>query len=132
MTDGGSAGLQLGKCSVCHVRFVPVDGPCPKCGSTSTESYLSPGVGTVLASTSLEVPPPGWERPHPLALVEVEDGVRLLVVPDLPLPALGTLVEVRTDGGVYRARAAPRKKEKRGEGDVPEAGASRPPFEPPR
>jgi len=132
MSEGESPGLSLGKCATCHARFVPVDGPCPRCGSGSTEAYSSVGVGTVLASTSLEVPPPGWSGPHPLALVEVEDGVRLLVIPDPPLPPQGTLVEVRADGALYRAKSLEHEGAKRGEGDVPEAGASRPPFEPPR
>jgi hypothetical protein len=85
----------------------------------------------VLAATSLEVPPPGWEKPHPLALVEVEDGVRLLVVPDAALPPVGTTVTVRADGPLYRARST-EAQGGRGEGDVPEAGRTRPPFEPPR
>jgi len=132
MSEGEPAGLSLGKCSTCHARFVPVDGPCPRCGSGSTERYSSPGVGTVLASTSLEVPPPGWPGPHPLTLVEVEDGVRLLAIPDLPLPPAGTLVEVRAEGALYRAKTLDGEGAKRGEGDVPATGAIRPPFEPPR
>jgi uncharacterized OB-fold protein len=125
-------GLRLGKCSVCHARFVPVDGPCPRCGSVATESYLAPGLGVALATTALEVPPPGWETPHLLALVEVEDGVRLLVVPDPPLPEPGARLEVRTDGALYRARVLRDGQGGRGEGDAPGTGVSRPPFEPPR
>ncbi len=133
MTAATASGLTLGKCGTCHARFVPSDGPCPKCASPKTENYVSPGLGTVLASTALEVPPPGWERPHPLALVEVEDGVRLLVVPEGVLPPPGTLVQVRAEGPVYRARLPnPAEGDGRGEGDVPGAGATRPPFEPPR
>ena len=132
MSASGGGALQLGKCGTCHARFVPTDGPCPRCGSPATEPYACPNVGTVLASTELEVPPPGWPVPHPLALVEVEDGVRLLVVPEPPLPAPGSLVELRADGPTYRARAVGAEGEKRGEGDAPEAGATRPPFEPPR
>jgi len=126
-------GLELCKCLTCHVRFAPTDGPCPKCGSGTTEAYRSSGLAVVLAATALEVPPPGWERPHPLALVELEDGVRLLVIPDdRSPPAPRSLVEVRREGGLYRARAAPEAKGKRGEGDAPDAGVARPPFEPPR
>ena len=132
MNAGAPVGVSLGKCSTCHARFVPVDGPCPRCGSPSTETYASPGVGKVLAATALEVPPPGWPGPHLLALVEVEDGVRLLVIPDPPLPSLGALVEVRAEGALYRGRALAEGGAERGEGDVPGAGASRPPFEPPR
>jgi len=132
MSADAPAGVRLGKCMTCHVRFLPVDGPCPKCGSRSTEPYVSPGIGTVLASTSLEVPPPGWQRPHPLAFVEVEDGVRLLVVPEAPPPGAGEVVEVWQDGEVYRARRSARSEGERGEGDAPRVGSSRPPFEPPR
>ncbi len=115
-------GLTLGKCLSCHARFVPADANCPRCGSGSTETYPSSGVGTVLAATALEVPLPGWERPHPLALVEVEDGVRLLVVPDLPLPTAGTSVRVRLDRGIYRSAPGGAEEGERGEGDAPGAG----------
>jgi len=125
-------GLTLGKCGSCHARYVPVDGPCPRCGSTDTGPYVSEGLGRVLASTSLEVPPPGFDRPHLLALVEVEDGVRLLVVPEAPLPVAGQTVRVRLEGAVYRAGPASPSVGERGEGDAPGAGRSRPPFEPPR
>jgi uncharacterized OB-fold protein len=132
MTAAGVPELTLVKCSTCHARFVPLDGPCPRCGAQATEPYTSPGIGKVLASTLLESPAPGWARPHPLALVEVEDGVRLLVIPDPPLPAPGTAVELRRDGEVYRCRPVVEGGAGRGEGDAPGAGATRPPFEPPR
>jgi uncharacterized OB-fold protein len=125
VSDAAAPGLTLRKCLVCHVRFVPLDGPCPKCAATETEPYAAPPVGTVLASTALEVPPAGWPAPHPLALVEVEDGVRLLVISELPLPAPGTRVEIRFDGTVYRATGPGSARGPRGEGDAPEAGAAR-------
>jgi hypothetical protein len=125
-------GVLLGKCLVCHVRFAPGDGPCPKCGSASTERYSAPPVATTLAATSLEVPPPGWEKPHALALVELEDGVRLLALVDGPLPRPGELLEIRLDGDLYHVRRGAAEEGKRGEGDVPGAGAVRPSFEPPR
>ncbi len=125
-------GLRLGRCRTCHARFVPVAGPCPRCASTETDTWVASGLGKVLAATELEVPPPGWDRPHPLALVEIEDGVRLLVIPDRPLPAPGALVEVREDGPCYRAGAPGRARDERGEGDAPGVGTVRPPFEPPR
>jgi len=128
----GPEGLTLVKCSTCHARFTPREGPCPRCMSPSTEAFIVPGIGTVLASTALEVPPPGWEAPHLLALVELEDAVRLLVLPEAPLPVPGALVEVRADGPVYRARRVDGDRGGRGEGDAPGAGPSRPPFEPPR
>jgi uncharacterized OB-fold protein len=125
-------GITLGKCATCHARFTPREGPCPRCMSSATETFVVPGLGKVLASTALEVPAPGWEAPHLLALVELEDAVRLLVLPEAPLPAPGDAVEVRADGPVYRARRATSVAGERGEGDAPGAGAARPPFEPPR
>ncbi len=132
MTPAPSSVLQLGKCPGCHARFVPTDGPCPRCGSAGTETYAARGVGRVLAATALEVPPPGWPSPHLLALVEVEDGVRLLVAPDPPLPEVGALVQVVADGAIYRGHPMPPEEGGRGEGDVPKVGGTRPPFEPPR
>lgn len=101
----GEPGLRLCKCLACHARFVPGEAVCPRCAAATIETYVSPGIGTVLAATALEVPPPGWERPHLLALVEVEDGVRLLVIPDPPLPSAGDRLEVRADGDRLRAGA---------------------------
>ncbi len=116
--------LALSKCTVCHARFVPLDGPCPRCAAVATEPYTTPAVGVVLASTLLEVPPAGWPAPHRLALIEVEDGVRLLAIVDGELPAPGAFAEVRREDGRYRARA--KGPAGRGEGDVPEAGRTRP------
>ena len=132
MTAVAEEGLRLAKCLACHARFVPTDGPCPRCASSSTESYLTGGIGTVLAATALEVPPPGWERPHQLALVEVEDGVRLLAIAPAPLPVVGQRVVVVADGPRYRLAEAPVVGGERGEGETPAAGTVRPPFEPPR
>ncbi len=129
---GASPPLRLGKCETCHARFAPGDGPCPKCGSAATSAYEAPALATVLASTEVAYPPPGWEKPHYLAFVELEDAVRLLVVPDPPLPPAGAVVEVRTDGAVYRCRPTEKEGEERGEGDSPKTGEARPSFEPPR
>jgi uncharacterized OB-fold protein len=132
MSATAEEGLTLAKCSTCHARFAPREGPCPRCMATSVETFVVPGVGTVLAATALEVPPPGWASPHLLALVEFDDAVRLLVIAAPPLPAPGDRVQVVRDGPVYRARPHGPARGSRGEGDAPEAGSARPPFEPPR
>jgi len=121
-------GLLLAKCLSCHARFAPPDVPCPRCGSTGTETYRAAPGATVLAATSLEVPPPGWERPHRLALVEVEDGVRLIVIVEGGLPPAGSRVSVWADGPVYRARSAEPEGAERGEGDVPGTGTGPTPL----
>lgn len=106
MSAGGGT-IELSRCEACFARFLPTDGPCPRCGATRIVPYAAPGVGRVVASTELHVPPPGVRSPHRLAIVEVADAVRLLASIDGPLPIRGDLVGVRKDGDVYRARAEP-------------------------
>jgi len=100
-------GLELARCGACHSRFLPSDGPCPKCGARDVVLYSAPAVGKVLAATELLYPATGWTAPHPLILVEVSEGVRVLAIGEGPLPAAGALVEVRRDHDVYRARPEP-------------------------
>ena len=105
MTTGNTLELRL--CRSCHHRFLPSDGPCPKCGSSDLAPFSVSGVGKVLAATELHYPASGWESPHRLALVELADSVRVLTVVDGPVPTPGTLVEVQRDGDLYRARPEP-------------------------
>jgi uncharacterized OB-fold protein len=99
--------LELSRCEACRSRFLPTDGPCPRCGSPDVRPYSSPALGVVLASTELTNPAEGWTSPHRLALVELPESLRLLAIVDGPLPAPGTVVSVRRDAGVYRARSEP-------------------------
>ncbi len=102
MTDPTVA-LELSRCAACLARFLPTDGPCPRCGGSAVERLKVSATGTVLASTELMVPPPGVTTPHRLVLVEVAEGVRLLATTRAALPAPGTPVRVRMDGDVYLA-----------------------------
>lgn len=129
--SGDTGTIDLAHCLACQARFLPTDGPCPRCGATEHGPYPVPSTATVLASTELVHPAAGWESPHRLALVEVADGVRLLAIVDGELPPIGAAVDVRRDGDVYRARANPGVSE-RGEGDSPRSGPSGASFEPPR
>jgi uncharacterized OB-fold protein len=99
--------IELSRCETCHARFLPTDGPCPRCGSTEVRSYPSPSIGTVLASTEMSNPPTGWTAPHRIALVELPESVRLIAIVGGPLPAAGSVVAVRLDGAVYRATSEP-------------------------
>ena len=99
--------LELARCQACHTRFLPSDGPCPKCGSHDCVAYSTSPVGKVLAATELLYPATGWTAPHRLVLVELTDAVRLLAIGEGPLPVPGALVEVIRDHDVYRARPEP-------------------------
>ncbi len=127
-------GVELSVCSSCQTRYLPTDGPCPRCGSDQFSPYHDPGLGTVLSSTELVHPAAGWESPHRLALVELPQSVRLLAVVDGSLPSAGSLVAVSRDGELYRARPEPvsPKRSERGEGESPRVGRPDASFEPPR
>jgi uncharacterized OB-fold protein len=99
--------VELSRCGSCRARFLPTDGPCPRCGSNDVQRYPSSPLATVLASTELHSPPTGWTAPHRLALVELPESVRLLAIVNGPLPAPGTVVSIRLDGEVYRATSEP-------------------------
>jgi uncharacterized OB-fold protein len=99
--------VELSRCEACRSPFLPTDGPCPRCGSSDVRPFSSPALGAVIASTELTTPAEGWPAPHRLALVEMPESVRLLAIVDGPLPVVGTIVSVRRDGAVYRARTEP-------------------------
>ena len=103
----GSVMVELVRCQSCHTRFLPTDGPCPKCGSLECVPYPASAVGKVLAATELHYPASGWHAPHRLALVELTDAVRVLAIVEGNLPVPGALVEVRRDGDVYKGRLEP-------------------------
>jgi hypothetical protein len=123
--------FEISRCDACQLRYLPTDGPCPKCGARKALALPVPALGTVLVATELLYPASGWTAPHRLALVEVAESVRLLAIVEGALPSSGDVVAVRKDGDVYRVRAEP-SAGGRGEGESPKAGPSAPSFEPPR
>jgi uncharacterized OB-fold protein len=93
-----AAPLVIRRCVSCHGRFLPRPGLCPRCGSRSIAPYEIAPRGRVLAATELSAPAPGWPAPHRLALLEAEDGVRLLAHVPGPLPPLGSTVAIAQEG----------------------------------
>ena len=90
--------IEIRRCDTCHVAFVPGRTHCPRCGSTALRPATLPASGTVLAATELLVPPAGFDAPHRLALLELEEGVRLLATTRGELPAVGEKRRVRREG----------------------------------
>lgn len=105
MTD--PADLLVSRCVACQHRFAPRNGPCPKCGSREVAPLRVPAFGRVLAATELMIPTPAWPAPHRLAIVELAEEVRLLVVVDGGSPNPGDLIPVQRDGELYRSPAGP-------------------------
>ncbi len=73
--------LEAAKCTGCEKVLYPPRVVCPKCRGRSFENIILPREGTVVTFTVVRVPPAGFteQTPLPIALVEVMDGVRLMV-----------------------------------------------------
>jgi len=72
--------LEGGKCEGCGLSFLPYRSICPRCGSNKIEARKLPRRGRVVSFTVVENPPRGFEyyTPYVLAVVELEDGTRVL------------------------------------------------------
>lgn len=78
--EGVDAGeLRIQRCEGCGVLRHPPRPMCDRCGSTEVGHVVASGRGTVHSYVVHHHPPlPGVERPHPVLLVDLEEGVRLL------------------------------------------------------
>ena len=89
--DGTAAGeLRVQKCNSCgDLRFAP--GPaCPSCGALDRGHVVTAGTGTVFSYVVHRHPPvPGKELPIVIALIDLNEGVRMV----------GEVVDAVSDSG---------------------------------
>ena len=81
--------LEAAHCKGCEEVLFPPRVVCPECGGRDFETTVLPREGKVVTYTVVRVPPAGFteQTPLPIALVELEGGVRLMVqVGDLADP----------------------------------------------
>jgi len=86
--DGLSEGkLLIQKCDSCGELRTPPGPMCPKCNSLKWTAVPAKGTGKVYSYTIHHYPPlPNYETPHPVAVVEMAEGVRFLgAVFDIPV-----------------------------------------------
>jgi uncharacterized OB-fold protein len=102
MTEPGK--ILVSRCASCHGRFLPRDGPCPRCGSRSVSPLELSALAVVVASVELAAPAAPWPAPHRLALVELEESVRILALVPGASPERGDQVVVSRDGDRYIVR----------------------------
>lgn len=78
--EGTAAGeLRIQRCGACAVLRHPPGPMCPRCGATQPEYVVASGRGEVYSYVVHHHPPvPGRTLPFVIALVELEEGVRLL------------------------------------------------------
>ena len=73
--------LEASKCKKCGKILYPPRLVCPECGAREFTSEVLPRNGKVVTYTIIRVPPAGFteQTPLPMALVELTNGVRLMV-----------------------------------------------------
>jgi 3-oxo-4,17-pregnadiene-20-carboxyl-CoA hydratase alpha subunit len=78
--EGTAAGeLRIQKCGACGALRHPPGPACPQCGALEPKYVVASGRGEVYSYVVHHHPPvPGKELPFVVALVELEEGVRLL------------------------------------------------------
>jgi uncharacterized protein len=71
--------LRIQRCGKCHELRHPPGPMCPACGATEPDYVVARGTGTVYSYVVHRHPPvPGKELPILLALVELDEGVRMV------------------------------------------------------
>jgi uncharacterized OB-fold protein len=79
--DGTLAGeLRLQRCAGCAHVYFPPRPFCPACGGREVAIFAASGRGTLHSYVLNHRPPPdaGFEAPYSIAVVELEEGPRML------------------------------------------------------
>jgi uncharacterized OB-fold protein len=86
--------LEAATCAGCSKILYPPRVVCPECGGREFTKSTLPRDGKVVTYTVIRVPPAGFteQTPLPIALVELTNGVRLMVqIADVEKPESLTL-----------------------------------------
>lgn len=80
MYEGFSEGeLRIQRCLNCKSLRMPPGPSCPHCHSDNWDTVPASGRGRIYSFAIHHHPPiPPWESPHPVVLVDLEEGVRFL------------------------------------------------------
>jgi len=77
--EGTAAGeLRLQRCRACERAYFPPQPFCPRCTGTDVEVVRATGRGSLHSYVINHRPAPGFEAPYVIAVVELEEGPRLL------------------------------------------------------
>lgn len=85
--DGAAAGeLRLQRCRSCSKAYFPPRPFCPSCGSRDVAVFAASGRATLYSYVINHRPAaPGFTAPYAIAVVELEEGPRLMTnIIDLP------------------------------------------------
>lgn len=77
--DGAKQGeLRIQACNTCEQYYFPPRPFCPKCGSRDVKVVKASGKGRLYSYIINHLPSPGYTPPFTVAIVELEEGVRLM------------------------------------------------------
>jgi len=77
--DGTRAGeLRLQRCVDCDHTYFPPRPFCPKCSSRSVRIFKASGRGRLLSYVINQRPHPAWNGPYSIAIVELDEGPRMM------------------------------------------------------
>jgi len=80
--------LRLQKCTACGEIYFPPRPFCPQCGSPDVSVFRASGRATLLSYVIHHRPVPGFVPPYSIAVVELEEGPRMMTniveVPQTP------------------------------------------------
>jgi uncharacterized protein len=77
--DGAAAGeLRVQWCRGCSRHFFYPRPACPRCGSADVEWVRASGRATLYSYVINHRPAPGYDAPYAIAVVELEEGVRMM------------------------------------------------------
>ena len=87
--EGTRAGeLRLQRCSACEKAYFPPRPFCPGCGSREVKVFKATGKGTLHSYVIHARPTPGFLPPYSIAVVELDEGPRMMTnivgVPQTP------------------------------------------------
>jgi uncharacterized OB-fold protein len=77
--DGTRVGeLRLQRCSACRDVYFPPRPFCPACGSQVVEVFRASGRATLHSYVIHHRPAPGFDPPYSIAVVELDEGPRMM------------------------------------------------------
>ena len=77
--DGAREGeLRLQRCNACDHAYFPPRPFCPECSSRDVSVFRASGRGTLHSYVISHLKSPGFEPPYAIAVVELEEGPRLM------------------------------------------------------
>lgn len=77
--DGARAGeLRLQRCRTCASAYFYPRPYCPECGSADVEWFVATGRATLASYIISERAAPGFEAPYVIAIVQLDEGPRMM------------------------------------------------------